>query len=90
MLEMEKHMDATTPSNPGADRDAADINGHSHDPITLTLLRQVLDDAWNFLPETRRQAFSKLDIASRILDRAAKGERDPVRLRTAALMRVVT
>ena len=53
-------------------------------PETLKLLQSVLDDAWESLtPEERGQTTKSL-VASRILEVAATGERNPVRLRAAA------
>jgi len=85
----EERMDVKTPPDVVSPQ-VADSNDLSHDPISVTLLRQVLDNAWALLPETGRQTETKFEMASRILASAAKGERDPVRLRTAALVRVVT
>lgn len=60
--------------------------GATYDPETLDLLRSVLDDAWARIPPQQRCGTSKSDIAVRILKLAAHGERDPVRLKTAALL----
>jgi hypothetical protein len=55
---------------------------------TLRLLRAVLDEAWDALtPEQRSDTF-KSDMALRILRLAQQGERDPARLRIAAMLRV--
>ena len=63
--------------------------GGSFDPETIALLRTVLDQAWvNLLPEQQSRT-SKSDLAVRILLLAAQGERDPVRLRTLAVLEVV-
>jgi hypothetical protein len=57
-------------------------------PETLELLRAVLDEAWEVLtPEQQVDTF-KSDMALRILRLAQQGERDPTRLRTAALLGV--
>jgi hypothetical protein len=53
---------------------------------TLTLLRAALDEAWELLPDHRKPEIQKIDMAQRILRRASEGERDPVRLRAAALI----
>jgi hypothetical protein len=57
-----------------------------YDPETLTLLRNVLDQAWALLPDDRKSESQKSDMALRILKKAAEGVRDPVRLRTSALV----
>jgi hypothetical protein len=61
------------------------VDGGAFDPETIDLLRSVLDEAWESLrPEEQAQASRSL-IAERILELAATGERDPVRLRTRAV-----
>jgi hypothetical protein len=66
----------------------------SKDPVyfdldTVALLRDTLDDAWACLPAQKRATTSRTILAEGILKSAAKGERDPERLREAALMAVV-
>lgn len=58
-------------------------------PELIELMRAVLDDATAMLPEAKRTSSMKAEIASQILACAAKGERDPVALKMAALMAVV-
>jgi hypothetical protein len=58
----------------------------AYDPETLTILRKALDDAWSLLSDERKALIRKSDMADRILRRAETGERDPVKLRTAALI----
>jgi len=58
----------------------------SFDPETLSLLRQTLDDAWKSLTPVQRATTSRTVLAERILKLAAKGERNPERLRDEALM----
>ena len=58
-------------------------------PELIELMRAVLDDAAVMLPEAKRTSAMKAEIASHILACAAKGERDPVALRVAALSAVV-
>jgi hypothetical protein len=58
----------------------------SFDPETLSLLRQTLDDAWESLTPVQRAMTSRTLLAERILKSAAKGERNPERLRDEALM----
>jgi hypothetical protein len=57
-----------------------------YSPDTLVLLRTALDEAWNLLPDHRRSEVRKSELAQRILRRASEGERDPIKLRTAALI----
>ena len=64
--------------------------GTVHTPETLKLLRDALDDAWSALRPDERARASKSMLASRLLELAAAGERDPARLRSAALGVVVT
>jgi hypothetical protein len=58
----------------------------AYDPETLNALRQALDQAWALLPNERKATIQKSDLADRILKRAAAGERDPVKLRAAAIV----
>jgi hypothetical protein len=53
---------------------------------TVALLRETLDDAWACLPPERQARISRTLLAEGILKSAAKGERDPERLREAALL----
>ena len=53
------------------------------DPETVTVLREILDEAWSRLPPERQATMQK--TALRILKSAARGERDRDRLRDAAL-----
>ena len=62
----------------------------AHTPETLQLLRDVLDDTWAALPPRDRKRTSKAMLARRLVEMAATGERDPARLRDAALGTVVT
>ena len=58
-------------------------------PELIELMKSVLDDATAMLPEAKRTSMMKAEIASHILAHGAKGERDPVALKTAALLAVV-
>jgi hypothetical protein len=58
-------------------------------PELIELMKSVLDDATAMLPEAKRTSTMKAEIASQILACAAKGERDPVALKMAALLAVV-
>ncbi|MGB6808424.1 MAG: hypothetical protein WBE81_17795 [Pseudolabrys sp.] len=52
---------------------------------TVTILREVLEDAWYSLGAEQQAMMSKTVLAERILRSAAKGERDRKRLLAAAL-----
>jgi hypothetical protein len=52
---------------------------------TLTILRTVLDEAWELLSPEQQTQTTKSLVATRLLEAAAAGERDPDRLRDAAL-----
>jgi hypothetical protein len=58
------------------------------DPETLTILKAAFDEACGFLPADQRTSEMRSAVAERILNLASRGERDPVRLRTFALMEV--
>ena len=59
------------------------------DPETLSMLRETLDDAWD-CPRPDQKAFMlKTELATRILDAAADGERNRERLSNAALRGLV-
>ena len=68
----------------------SDRKGANFDPETVSLMRAALDDAFSKLPVALRSGAVKSKLAVRILERAARGERDPIRLRTAALLDVNT
>ena len=55
-------------------------------PGEIKLMGAALDEATIILPEIERTAAMKAKLASRILAAAAKGERDPNKLRIAALL----
>ena len=58
-------------------------------PELIELMKAVLEDATATLPEFKRTSAMKAEIASGILACAAKGERDPIALKMAALLAVV-
>jgi len=63
---------------------------HTNEPVQLDLkavsiVAEVLDDAWHSLSPEQKAVMSKTVLAERILRSAAKGERDRERLRAAAL-----
>ena len=55
-------------------------------PDEVKLMRSVLDEATIILPKAARTSDMKVKLASRILAAAANGERDPNKLRIAALL----
>lgn len=58
----------------------------AYDPDMLKIMRSALDEAWALLPEASKNKFLKLDMADRVLRKAATGERDLSGLRDAALV----
>ena len=60
-----------------------------YQPELIELMKSVLDEAATILPKTRQTSAMKVKLASRILAAAAKGERDPIQLRIAALLEPV-
>ena len=56
------------------------------DRETVSLLRAALADAWARLGPEQQASTSPSILAEGILNSAARGERDPERLRDAALM----
>jgi hypothetical protein len=56
------------------------------EPDEIKLMRSALDEAAIILPKAERTSAIKAKLASRILAAAAKGERDPNRLRIAAFL----
>jgi hypothetical protein len=59
------------------------------DPETLSMLRETLDDAWDCLQPEQKATMLKTELAARILDAAAEGERDRDVLINAALIVLV-
>lgn len=55
-------------------------------PETLAVLKAVFEEACGLLPPNQRTHEKRSTLAVRILKLAAKGERNPTRLRTYALM----
>jgi hypothetical protein len=60
--------------------------GSVFQPDEIKLMRSALDEAAIILPKAERTSAMKVQMASRILAAAAKGERDPNKLRIAALL----
>ena len=58
-------------------------------PELIKLMKEVLDDVVATLPEAKRTSTMMAEMASEILACAAKGERDPAKLKSAALLAVV-
>jgi hypothetical protein len=67
----------------------AAMTGAVFQPELIELMRSVLEEATAMLPEAKRTSTIKADIASEILACAAKGERDPIVLRSVALSAAV-
>jgi hypothetical protein len=65
------------------------MTGAVFQPELINLMKLVLDEAAAALPEAKRTSTIKADMASVILARAAKGERDPIALKAAALSTIV-
>ena len=65
------------------------MTGAVFQPELIELMKSVLEEAVATLPEAKRTSTIKADIACGILTCAAKGERDPAALKTAALSAVV-
>ncbi len=66
-----------------------DAIGAVFQPELIKLMKAVLDEAAATLPESKRTSTMMAEMASRILARSARGERDPVALKIAALLVVV-
>jgi hypothetical protein len=58
-------------------------------PELIELMKVVLEDVAATLPEAKRTSAMKAEIAAHILATAAKGERNPIALKAAALLAVV-
>jgi hypothetical protein len=63
-------------------------SGTVFDPNTIVLLKKVLAEAEQTLPNQRRSSEARVKFATGILEAAAKGERDPLRLRAAGLVSI--
>ena len=64
-------------------------SGSVYQPELIDLMKAVLDDVTATLPEAKRTSAMKAEIASQILASAARGERNPVALKIAALSAIV-
>jgi hypothetical protein len=65
------------------------MTGAAFQPELIELMRTILEEATAMLPEAKRTSTVKADIASGILACAAKGEREPMALKSAALSAVL-
>jgi hypothetical protein len=65
-------------------------NDRSFDPDTLGILQSVFEEAAAALPRHEQTPERKSVLAARILALASSGETDPVRLRSAALLAVLS
>lgn len=59
-------------------------------PEIIKLLQDVLDETWESLRPEERSRTSKEQIATRLFNKARAGEKDPFRLRIAAIDGIVT
>jgi len=57
----------------------------AYDTVTVEVMRVALNEAWRDVPERDRNKWHQSDMAARILTVAAGGERDPKKLKEAAL-----
>ena len=62
--------------------------GAVYDQDTILIMNNSLEDAWGSLAPTDQAKTCKSALAERILRAAAHGERDPLRLRTYAVLHV--
>jgi hypothetical protein len=62
-----------------------DAIGAVFQPELIKLMKAVLNEAAATLPKSKRTSTTMAEMASQILACAAKGERDPAALKTAAL-----
>jgi hypothetical protein len=69
--------------------EGAVMTGAVFQPELIELMKSVLEEASATLPEAKRTSTAKADLASNILACAAKGERDPLVLKAAALSAIV-
>ena len=59
-------------------------------PETIKVMQTALDEAWRSLRPEQQANTSRTTLAVFILEAAAAGERDPIRLRTRALTKAAT
>ena len=63
----------------------AAVDGGYFDPETIDAMRAALDEAWAALRPEQQYELRRAELAQRILEAAAQGERDRDRLRDQAL-----
>ena len=54
------------------------------------MIKYIFDDVTAMLPEAKRTPTMKVEIASKILECVAKGERNPAALKAAALLEMAS
>jgi hypothetical protein len=59
----------------------------AYDAETIALLRTTLDEAWASLRTEERARLSKTALATHILELARRGERNPMLLRSYAVLK---
>jgi hypothetical protein len=85
------HTQCEAAASFGAVVGAAEISSHlapegaSFDPEAIDLMQAALDDAWASVRPAQRACASRTLLASRVLELAARGERNHARLRAFAL-----
>ncbi len=57
----------------------------SYDAPVVELMCVALNEAWRLVPEKRRSKYRRSEMALRLLEAASEGERDPKKLKEAAL-----
>jgi hypothetical protein len=62
--------------------------GAIYQPELIELMKTALDESATILPSAKRTNAMKVRLAARILSAAARGERDPIQLRIAALTEI--
>jgi hypothetical protein len=62
--------------------------GASYQPELIELMKAVLDETASMPPVAKQTPAMKVKLASRILSAAARGVRDPIQLRIAALVEI--
>ncbi len=62
--------------------------GAAYQPELIEVMKTALDEAASILPAAKQTSTVKVALASQILTAAARGVRDPIQLKMAALMAV--
>jgi hypothetical protein len=57
----------------------------AYDPAIIALMIRALDNAWAMLTRSEQARTSRLELTLRILELAARGERDPTRMTAIAV-----